>query len=264
MIHTGFSVMTPISFTMWGWSNWRMVTTGGQRRRSHVSQRAFRAFLLQKTHHFIGVRWLMHTHKDLTCFLEKFFSDAVWRRVLTCLHSHGQSWVLLKQTDASQKNQQQLQCDNASVPVQRIHLLRRTQRKHRKFTVQLWIVNYYRCYSNYRIWARTDKVRIKLHLHFGFVLSPNVRQRKKLWSPWDRGFVPGWCRLLGGRLQTDPRQCNVPVQCNPAESHSPMLDTEHTKTWHAQTRTHKWEQSRFSDQSHAFMSTNGRCIFQAC
>lgn len=26
MIQTGFSVMTPISFTMWGWSNWRMVT----------------------------------------------------------------------------------------------------------------------------------------------------------------------------------------------------------------------------------------------
>lgn len=28
MIQTGFSVMTPISLTMWGWSNWRMVTTG--------------------------------------------------------------------------------------------------------------------------------------------------------------------------------------------------------------------------------------------
>lgn len=26
MIHTGFSVITPISLTMWGWSNWRIVT----------------------------------------------------------------------------------------------------------------------------------------------------------------------------------------------------------------------------------------------
>lgn len=28
MIHTGFSVITPISLTMWGWSNWRIVTAG--------------------------------------------------------------------------------------------------------------------------------------------------------------------------------------------------------------------------------------------
>lgn len=28
IIQTGFSVITPISFTMWGWSNWRMVTAG--------------------------------------------------------------------------------------------------------------------------------------------------------------------------------------------------------------------------------------------
>lgn len=29
MIHTGFSVMTPISLTMCGWSNWRIVTAEG-------------------------------------------------------------------------------------------------------------------------------------------------------------------------------------------------------------------------------------------
>lgn len=39
MIQTGFSVMTPISFTMCGWSNWRMVTAGkeeGVQRLVHV------------------------------------------------------------------------------------------------------------------------------------------------------------------------------------------------------------------------------------
>lgn len=38
MIQTGFSVITPISFTIWGWSNWRMVTARKESQRSKVKK----------------------------------------------------------------------------------------------------------------------------------------------------------------------------------------------------------------------------------
>lgn len=39
IIHTGFSVITPMSFTMWGWSNWRIVTK--RRKNKTVCYRKF-------------------------------------------------------------------------------------------------------------------------------------------------------------------------------------------------------------------------------
>lgn len=40
MIQTGLSVITPISFTIWGWSNWRMVTARKELQSSKVKRSA--------------------------------------------------------------------------------------------------------------------------------------------------------------------------------------------------------------------------------
>lgn len=86
----------------------------------------------------------------------------------------------------------------------------------------------------------------------------------------DRDYIPSWCRLLGGRLQTDPHLCSVPTQCNPAESHSPVLDTQYTHTWTHRYGHTKEDKRTDSDQAHTSVPTHTLLllvrpfIYQAC
>lgn len=91
MIQTGFSVMTPISFTMWGWSNWRMVTAETETARGN--RWAYLLSFLIKKKRSSHVR-----DGNLTSFLEELFPDAVRSRVLTGFDGHREGRVLLEDT----------------------------------------------------------------------------------------------------------------------------------------------------------------------
>lgn len=93
MIQTGFSVITPISFTMWGWSNWRMVTAKAET----VSKGKWGGDLLC----LLPRIFFSSNRLNLTRFLEELFSDAVWSGVLTRLDGDTEDWVLLEGTDTS-------------------------------------------------------------------------------------------------------------------------------------------------------------------
>lgn len=95
MIQTGFSVMTPISFTMCGWSNWRMVTAETETARG--SWWASLLFYPREMFHFSRgrVTWGIG---NLTGLLEELLPDAVRCGVLTGLDGHGEGRVLLHDT----------------------------------------------------------------------------------------------------------------------------------------------------------------------
>lgn len=81
-------------------------------------------------------------------------------------------------------------------------------------------------------------------------------------------YIPGWCRLLGGRLQTDPHLCSVPTQYDLAESHSLVLYT-HTIFTDINIQRNRNKQRRPSDQTHTRQCPHihflvSPCIYQAC
>lgn len=108
----------------------------------------------------------IHTHTHtLTGFLEKLFPDAVRCRVLTRLHCHRQSRVLLRRNTPNSEQNNIISTAEGALP-------------------------------------HTWNIKIVFY------------------------NIPGWCRLPGGHLQTDPRLCSGPIQYDLAGFHSPALDTQ--------------------------------------
>lgn len=264
MIQTGFSVMTPISFTMWGWSNWRMVTVRNTRGRSQTipQKETFFKNYLEGT--MILLLWGQH----LTCFLEKFFPDTVWCWVFARLHCHRQSWVLLQETHPNKQNQHHFNTNT-----HHIHCLLHRSHNQTLNSLQFSLKGLYNkycyllnlfyktiplCFSGTNALTVLCVVTViwlnQFSLSWKWVCRESTREQRQQTYRADVNSLVDVSELTlayaASQLDTIPLNLIVPRWMH-------KINTN--------THTDENEQSKPSDQNiHRLMSTHWACINQAC